>query len=157
MEDPNPEEVRSPPPPAVVERIEKCLADIGDSCSRFDKLKRSPGGDLYVFRVDEARVCPYGASHSGSNNFCVFVRGNDLFYHCNSSECCDINPRRKIGALTVQESMMGGQTAPVAMDDTSVFGMLTKPFVDNWAFQGDMGGSRIAAQMYSRDAAGETC
>lgn len=46
--------------------------------------------------------------------------------------------------------MIGGETAPVTADDTTVLGTLTKSFVDYWAFRKDMGGSRIVAQMYSR-------
>lgn len=94
--------VELPPPPAVLERIGKCLADAGDTSSRFDKLIRYPGMDLYAHRVSGARVCPYGVSHSGSNNFSVLVRGRNLFYKCHSSECCDIHPLRKIGELTEQ-------------------------------------------------------
>jgi hypothetical protein len=145
----DPVEVRSPPVPALLKRIEECVAATGDTRSRFDKLKRSPEGDLFVFRVNGARTCPYGAHHSGSNNFCVFTRGTDVLYKCNSSECCDIIPKCKIGELTLQESMLGGETAPVAWDDRTVYGRYTKDFVDYWAFQGDKGGSRIAAQMYS--------
>ncbi|GAQ83538.1 hypothetical protein KFL_001520080 [Klebsormidium nitens] len=109
----NADGVELPPPPAVLERIKKCLADVGDTSSRFDKLKRFPGGpDLYAYRVSGARVCPYGVSHSGSNNFCVLVRGRGLFYKCNSSECCDVHPQRKIGELTAQESMVWGARRP---------------------------------------------
>lgn len=123
--------IELPPPPAVLERIKESLADVGDTSSRFDKLKKFPGGpDLYVFRVSGPWVCPYGASHSGSNNLCVLVRGRDLFYKCNSPECCDIYPQHIIGELTPQESIMGGATAPVSADDPTAYGMLTKAFVD---------------------------
>lgn len=149
LENAEPEDVIAPPPPAVLRRVEECVAATGDSHSRFTKVKRSAAGDTYVFRVNGARVCPYGGRHSGSNNSCILVRGKELQSHCNSGECCDIRPRQVIGELTPQEYLLGGEIAAVGENDKTVYDKLTKPFVDNWAFQGDKGGSRIAAQMYS--------
>jgi hypothetical protein len=137
------------PEPAVLERIKASLAKHGDTTSRFDKLKRSAAGSMYIFRVDEERRCPYGADHSGSNNFAVLVRDRALLYHCSSGECSEVRPMRQIGKLTRFESMLGGETAPVAPDDLSVCRTLDKRFVDYWAFQGDMGGSHIVDQMYA--------
>ncbi|GAQ91903.1 hypothetical protein KFL_008790020 [Klebsormidium nitens] len=51
--------------------------------------------------------------------------------------------------LTRYEAMLGGEVAPVSADDESVYKTLDKRFVDHWAFQGEMGGSHIATQMYS--------
>ncbi|GAQ90320.1 hypothetical protein KFL_006270020 [Klebsormidium nitens] len=107
----DPVEVAHPPATALLRRIEESVAATGDLRSRFDKRKRSPVGDMYVFRVAGERTCPYGAHHSGSNNFCVLVHGKKLLYHCSSSECCDIQPKRMIGELTLQESMLGRDSA----------------------------------------------
>jgi hypothetical protein len=139
-----------PPPPAVLKRVEECVAATGDSHSRFEKLKRLGAANMYVFRVNGPRVCPYGAHHSGSNNFFVLVRGSELTYHCHSSECSAIQPKRSIGHLTPRESLLMGETAPVAAADSTVYTPLTKPFVDYWAHKGDMGGSEIATKMYAQ-------
>jgi hypothetical protein len=95
----------------VLERIKACLAKHGDTTSRFDKLKRSAARSMYVFRVDGERRCPYGADHSGSNNFAVLVRDRALLYHCSSGECSEVRPMRQIGKLTRFRSMLGGETA----------------------------------------------
>jgi hypothetical protein len=105
---------------------------------------------MYLFRVNGPRVCPYGAHHSGSNNFFVLVRGSQLSYHCSSSECCDIHPKRNIGQLTPHETLLVGETAPVAAKDSTVYAPLTKPFVDYWAHKCDRGGSEIATKMYAQ-------
>jgi hypothetical protein len=144
-----PGEAEVAPEQAVLERIKACLAKHGDTTSRFDKLKRSAAGSMYVFQVDGERRCPYGADHSGSNNFAVLVRDRGLLYHCSSGECSDVRPMRQIGKLSRFKSMLGGETAPVARDDLSVCRTLDKRFVDYWAFQGDMGGSHIVDQMYA--------
>ncbi|GAQ91319.1 hypothetical protein KFL_007640060 [Klebsormidium nitens] len=139
-----------PPPPAVLKRVEECVAATGDSHSRFEKLKRLGAADMYVFRVNGPRVCPYEAHHSGSNNFFVLVRGSELVYHCHSSECSGIQPKRGIGQLTPRETRLVGETAPVAAEDSTVYTPLTKSFVDYWAHKGDMGGSEIATKMYAQ-------
>jgi hypothetical protein len=146
--EPDPSERGGNAEPAVLERIRECLAKAGDTTSTFDKLKKYPAGDMYVYRAHGERKCPYGQHHS-SNNFSVLVRGRALLYCCSSSECCDVRPLKQIGMLTRYEAMLGGEVAPVSADDESVYRTLDKRFVDHWAFQGDMGGSHIASQMYT--------
>jgi hypothetical protein len=133
-----------------LERIKECVAATGDDASRFDLLKRGENGLMYVFRVDGSRRCPYGNHHDGSNNFSVLVRGKDLLYCCNSSECMRIRPYPKIGELTRSEAMIGGATGAFHADDSSAISALDKRFVDFWATKGDVGGSKIVAKMYKR-------
>lgn len=143
------EDPQQPPPAAVLERVKACVADTGDTASRFDRLKTSVDGPMYVFRVDGPRRCPYGNHHDGSNNFCVLVRKRALLYWCNSAECQGLRPLQKIGELTRSEAMIGGEVGAFRADDVSAISGLHKGFVDHWAFDGDVGGSKIAAAMYT--------
>ncbi|GAQ79182.1 phage/plasmid primase-like protein [Klebsormidium nitens] len=132
------------PDAAVLQQIKSCLAACGDSTSRFDKRK----GNLYVFRVQGERTCPYGHQHQGSNNFCVQVKGSRLEYVCNSPECTIIRPRKQIGVLSCAQGE--ASVKPVDADrDEAIYGCVTKELVDFWAFQGDKGGSRIFSYMCS--------
>jgi hypothetical protein len=130
---------------AVLARIKEHLAAHGDVTSRFDRKK----GNLFVFRVDGERTCPYGARHRGSNNFAVLLTGTRLEYVCNSSECSARRPRAVIGELTIRDRMVGATVEAVhPIHDKSVYEKLEKSLVDYWAFQGDRGGSRIFTHMY---------
>jgi hypothetical protein len=138
-------------PTQVLKKVEACVAATGDPSLQYDCLKMLLGNQpMYIFRVDGPRRCPYGHQHDGSNNFNVQVDGRDLLKHCNGSVCQDICPLLKSGELSFAESLMGGETHAVHESDPSVYGNLTKWFVDYWAFQGDAGGCKIAAQMYAR-------
>ncbi|GAQ92595.1 hypothetical protein KFL_010650020 [Klebsormidium nitens] len=106
-------------------------------------------GPIYVFRVAGPRRCPYGNHHGGHNNFSVLVRKRDLLYCCNSSECQGVRPLLKIGELTRSEAVTGGETQAFSADDVSAINVLHKRFVDAWAFEGDVGGSKIVAEMYA--------
>lgn len=55
----------------------------------------------------------------------------------------------KIGELTRSEAMMGGELRAFHADDASAIDALHKSFVDHWAFEGDVGGSKIVAAMYA--------
>ncbi|GAQ91604.1 hypothetical protein KFL_008160040 [Klebsormidium nitens] len=143
------EDPQQPPPAAILKRVKACVADTGDTASRFDRLKTGVNGPMYVFRVDGPRRCPNGNHHDGSNNFSVLVRGRALLYCCNSSECEGVRPLRKIGELTRSEAMIGGEIRAFRADDASAIDALHKDFVDYWAFEGDVGGSKIAAAMYT--------
>ncbi|GAQ92546.1 Bacteriophage/plasmid primase P4-like protein [Klebsormidium nitens] len=106
---------------AVLERIKSCFAECGDSGSRFDKRK----GNLYVFRVQGERTCPYGHHHQGSNNLSILVKGSSFYYHCNSSECQSIMPRKQIGDLSGVEEEARGSVRPVDVDgDEAVLGIV---------------------------------
>ncbi|GAQ93590.1 hypothetical protein KFL_016840010 [Klebsormidium nitens] len=137
------------PPPVVLERVKACVAATGDDASCFDRLKMGDRGPMYVFRVAGPRRCPYGNHHDGSNNFSVLVRKRDLLYFCNSSECQGVRPVLKIGELTCSEAMSGGETRAFSADDVCAINSLHKRFVDAWAFEGDVGGSKIVAEMYA--------
>ncbi|GAQ93160.1 hypothetical protein KFL_013310010 [Klebsormidium nitens] len=143
------EDPRLTPPAAVLERVKACVAATGDTASWFDRLKMGDSGPMYVFRVAAPRRCPYGNHHDGSNNFSVLVRKRDLLYCCNSSECQGVRPLLKIGELTRSEAMSGGETRAFGADDVSAINSLHKRFVDAWAFEGDVGGSKIVGEMYA--------
>lgn len=132
-----------------MERVKACVAATGDTASRFDRLKMGDSGPIYVFRVAGPRRCPYGNHHDGHNNFSVLVRKRDLLYCCNSSECQGVRPLLKIGELTRSEAVTGGETQAFSADDVSAINFLHKRFVDAWAFVGDVGGSKIVAEMYA--------
>jgi hypothetical protein len=78
------------------------------------------------------------------------MRGKDLLYCCNSLECQGVCPYPKIGELTRSEAMIGGATGAFHADDSTAISALDKWFVDSWAFEGDIGGSKIVAKMYER-------
>ncbi|GAQ84945.1 hypothetical protein KFL_002130220 [Klebsormidium nitens] len=143
------EESQQTPPAAVLERVKACVAATGDNTSRFDRLKVGVSGPMYVFRVDGPRRCPYGNHHDGFNNFSVLVRKRNLLYCCNSSECQGVRPLLKIGELTRPEAMAGGETQAFRADHVTAINALHKSFVDHWAFEGDVGGSKIVAEMYA--------
>ncbi|GAQ93204.1 hypothetical protein KFL_013580020 [Klebsormidium nitens] len=143
------EESQQTPPAAVLERVKACVAATGDNASRFDRLKVGVNGPMYVFRVDGPRRCPYGNHHDGANNFSVLMRKRNLLYCCNSSECQRVRPLLKIGELTRSEAMAGGETQAFCADDVTAINALHKSFVDHWAFEGDVGGSKIVAEMYA--------
>jgi hypothetical protein len=145
--EPDPTEREGNAEPAVLEWIRVCLAKAGDTRSTFDRLKKYPAGDMYIYRAHGKRKCPYGQQHS-SNNFSVLVRGRALLYCCSSSECCEIRPLKQIGMHTRYEAMLGGEVALISADDESVYRTLDKRFVDHWAFQRDMGGSHIAVSAF---------
>jgi hypothetical protein len=137
--------------PEVLRKVEASVAATGDHSSRFDRPKVLPGSvSMYVFRVDGPRRCPYGHKHDGSNNFNVQVRETDLLYYSNGSHCQSIRRLLKIEELSYSESIMGGETGAVRAGDFTFLGNLTKDFVDCWALQQDLGGSKIVGQMYSR-------
>ncbi|GAQ92370.1 hypothetical protein KFL_009960010, partial [Klebsormidium nitens] len=58
-------------------------------------------------------------------------------------------PCQRFGELTRSEAMIGGELRAFRADDVSAIDNLHKGFVDNWAFEGDVGGSKIVAEMYA--------
>ncbi|GAQ92896.1 hypothetical protein KFL_011860025 [Klebsormidium nitens] len=92
---------------------------------------------------------PWDGDGARSNNFSVLVRKKNLLYCCNSSECHGVRPLLKIGELTRSEAMSGGETRAFSADDVSAINSLHKRFVDAWAFEGDVGGIKIVAEMYA--------
>ena len=131
----------------VLPRIRQYLNMSGDNSSVFTHTKVVNGELLYIFRTQGPRVCPYGVTHEGSNNFSVIQRDRDLYYRCHGSECSS-KVAKLMSSLPFEDMIKQSTSLGVDPRDQTVYDNLDLKYTSQKFKEHDRGGAELFAKMY---------
>lgn len=122
-----------------------------DCSSEFrSKVKDNP--NLYSFRVSSPRVCIYGHSHRGSNNFSILRCNRELFYICHGSECSK-RKRKLLGVLSLEAWMERFSRCKLTYADSELLTILNDKHVVSSTFSSECNHramARMLSEVYKR-------